>query len=333
MKLPNKFGSITKLKGNLRRPYMVRIYDGMKVSFETKKAYPRQRVLGYYATRSEAMKALSEYNSNPYNLDRQTVTIGEIWQQAKEKLTVSADRQKKYESNYRKYISPIKDMKISEVKTGVLQDLIDAIPYGYSTQSITRSVLNHIFIYALQNDIVQQNYVDYLNLETPKTAIERELYTPEEIEQLWKDSSVPEYAMTLILLYEGMRIKELREMPKSAVNLTKWTLKIEEGKNDQSRREIPLNRQIRGLIQEAMDRPGTLLFGFSKTHYDHFVRTNLNHKPYDTRHTFASKANELGLPKLTIQRIMGHKPDSVLAQTYIHMTIEELQEAIDKVVY
>ena len=64
MKLPNKFGSITKLKGNLRRPYMVRIYDGMQVNFETKKAYPRQRVLGYYATRSEAMKALSELTEN-----------------------------------------------------------------------------------------------------------------------------------------------------------------------------------------------------------------------------------------------------------------------------
>lgn len=333
-KLPNKFGSITKLKApNLRRPYMARIYAGMKVNFETKKAYPVQKILGYYATKSEAMKALAEYNSNPYNLDRQTVTIDEIWQQAKEKLTVSADRQKKYESNYRKYISPIKDMKISEVKTGVLQDLIDAIPYGYSTQSITRSVLNHIFLYALQNDIVQQNYVDYLTLESPKTSIERKLYTSEEIQALWKESSIPEYAMTLILLYEGMRIKELREMPKSAVDLTKWTLKIVEGKNVQSQRVIPIHEAVRGLVVDAMNRPGTMLFGFSKTHYDYFADKNLHHMPYDTRHTFASKANKIGLPKLTIQRIMGHKPDSVLAQTYIHMTIEELQEAINKVVY
>lgn len=333
-KLPNKFGSITKLKApNLRRPYMARVYAGKKVNFETKKAYPVQKILGYYATKSEAMKALAEYNANPYNLDRHSVTIKEIWQQVKPKVDVSEDRMKKYESNFRLYISPIENMKISDIKTAALQDLIDAIPYGYSTQSITRSVLNHIFSYAVQNDIVQQNYVDYLKLDSPKTEIERQLYTPEEIADLWQNAAIPEYAMTLILLYEGMRIKELRELPKKAVDLTKWTLEISEAKNVQSKRIIPLNRKIRGLITEAMKSPGDLLFGFSKQHYDYFVKTNLKHTPYDTRHTFASQANKIGLPKLTIQRIMGHKPDSVLEQAYIHLSMDELQEAIDKIIY
>ena len=105
-KLPNKFGSITKLKApNLRRPYMARVYAGKKVNFETKKAYPVQKILGYYATKSEAMKALAEYNANPYNLDRHSVTIKEIWQQIKPKVDVSEDRMKKYESNFRLYIS------------------------------------------------------------------------------------------------------------------------------------------------------------------------------------------------------------------------------------
>ena len=70
MKNPNKYGSITKLTGNRRKPWMVRIYKGMKVNHETKKAYPEQIVLGYYASRKEAMDALAEYNLNPYNIDR-----------------------------------------------------------------------------------------------------------------------------------------------------------------------------------------------------------------------------------------------------------------------
>lgn len=333
MKLPPKYGSVTKLKGNLRRPFMVRIYAGMKVNFETKKAYPYQKVLGYYATRSEAMKALAEYNANPYNLDRTTVTIKQLWDQIRDKVNASEDRKKVYESTFRKYIEPIADKKITDVKTGALQDLIDSIKYGYSTQSNVRSVLNHIYLYALQNDIIQQNYVDYLKLDSPKAEIERELYSSDEISALWTDSDIPEYAMTLILLYEGMRIKELRELPKDAVDLTKWTIRIDEGKNTQSQRTIPIHERVRPLVERAMQSPGSYLFGFSKQHYDHFVRTNLNHKPYDVRHTFASKANEIGLPKLTIQRIMGHKPDSVLTQTYIHLTMEELQDAINQVIY
>lgn len=333
-KLPNKFGSITKLKApNLRRPYMARVYAGKKVNFETKKAYPVQKILGYYATKSEAMKALAEYNANPYNLDRHSVTIKEIWQQIKSKVDVSEERMKKYESNFRLYINPIANMKISDIKTAALQDLIDAIPYGYSTQSITRSVLNHIFSYAVQNDIVQQNYVDYLKLDSPKTEIERQLYTPEEIADLWQNAAIPEYAMTLILLYEGMRIKELRELPKDAVDLDEGTIRISEAKNEQSVRTIPIHSKVRPLIEKALKSDGDLLFGFTKTHFDYFVNQCLHHKPYDTRHTFASQSNKIGLPKLTIQRIMGHKPDSVLEQAYIHLSMDELQEAIDKIIY
>lgn len=333
MKLPPKFGSITKLKGNLRRPYMVRIYDGMKVNFETKKAYPKQKILGYYATRREAMQALVEYNANPYNLDKTKVTIKEIWYQIKDKIDVSDDRMKKYESNFKKYLTPIHDKKIAEVKTGALQDIFDAIPHGYSTQSITRAVLNHIYGYALQNDIIQQNYVQYCKLEAPETQIKRDLYTEEEIAALWKEKDRPEYAMTIILLYEGMRIKELREMPKDAVDLTNGTLEIREAKNVQSKRIIPIHDRVRPLIEDAMNRKGDKLFGFTKTHYDYFVKQCLDHRPYDTRHTFASKANEIGLPKLIIQRIMGHKPESVLEQAYIHLSMDELRESINRVDY
>ena len=333
MKLPPKFGSITKLKGNLRRPFMVRIYDGMKVNFETKKAYPKQIVLGYYATRKEAMDALVEYNANPYNLNRQKVTIREIWDQIRDKIDVSEDRKKKYKGNFDKYVFPIADKKIAEVKTGALQDLIDAIPYGYSTQSVTRAVLNHIYTYAVQNDIVQQNYVDYLKLERQETKIQRDLYTAEEIAAIWKEADRPEYAMTLILLYEGLRIKELREMEKDAVNLDEGTLQIRQAKNAQSVRTIPIHSKVRPLIEKALKSNGNLLFGFSKTHFDYFVNQCLNHKPYDTRHTFASKANELKIDKLTIQRIMGHKPDSVLEQAYIHLSLQELSEALEKVLY
>ena len=333
MKLPPRFGSITKLKGNLRRPYMVRIYDGMKVNFETKKAYPKQIVLGYFATRKEAMTALVEYNANPYNLNRQTVTIREIWDQIRDKVDVSADRMKKYKSNFDKYVFPIADKKIAEVKTGALQDLIDAIPFGYSTQAITRAVLNHIYTYAVQNDIIQQNYVDYLKLEPQGTKIQRDLYTAKEIAAIWKEADRPEYAMTLILLYEGMRIKELRELPKDAVDLVEGTIRISEAKNEQSVRTIPIHSKVRPLIEKALKSDGNLLFGFTKTHFDYFVNQCLHHKPYDTRHTFASKANELKIDKLIIQRLMGHKPDSVLEQAYIHLSIKELSEAIELIVY
>lgn len=334
MKLPNKYGSVTKLSGNRRKPYMVRIYSGMKVNYDTHKAYPNQVVLGYYATRKEAMQALAEYNANPFNIDRNTVTIGELWDQIKDKVDVSDDRRATYKRTYHKYIEySIAPERIIDVKTGRLQELFDSVEYGHSTQANIRSVLNHIYTYALQNDIVQQNYLEYIHIESEETTIQRQLYTPEEVANLWENKDKPEYALALILLYEGTRIKEIRELLKADVNLKEKTIYISKAKNEQSKRLLPIHEKVLPLIKTAMKSPGDRLFEYTARQYSYFTENVLGHRSYDTRHTFASKANKIGIPKLTIQRLMGHKPDSVLEQAYIHLSMDELREEINKICY
>lgn len=333
MKLPNGYGSVTKLKGNRRRPWMARATTGKVVNHETKKAWPKQTVIGYYETRKDALQALADYNVNPYNLDRQTVTIDELWGQIKDKIVCSDERRKVYKRNYHNHIEfTIGDMKIADVKVGRLQELFDNVTQGYSTKSNIRAVLNQIYLYALQNDIIPQNYMEYIKIGTEESHIERELFTPEEIAELWAMKDVPLYSMTLVLLYEGMRIKELRELPKENVDLAAGTISITEAKNEQSKRIIPIHETVRPLIEAAMKSSGIFLYGFTKTQYAYFMN-QLGHKPYDTRHTFASRANALGIPKLTLQRIMGHKPESVLEQAYIHMTMDELRKALNVVCY
>lgn len=333
MKNPNNYGSITKLTGTRRKPWMVRIYKGMKVNHETKKAYPEQAVLGYYATRKEAMDALAEYNLNPYNIDRNTVTIRELWEQIKDKIDASEDRKKVYQRCFEKYLDPIADKRITDVRTALLQELVDACDYGYATQSNIRSVLNRIYNYAQQNDIVYQNYAKYVKIDAENVQIQRNLYTPEEVAALWEHQDQTEYLMTIILLHQGMRLKELRDLPKNNVNLAQNTIKITEAKNPQSKREIPIHKRVRPIIERLMEEPGDKLFNITARQYSYFADNVLHHKAYDVRHTFASRANELGINKLIIQRIMGHKPDSVLEQSYIHLTMEELQQAIDQVCY
>lgn len=335
MRNPPNYGSITKLKGTRRRPFMVRITTGRVVNFETKKAYNKQIVLGYYATRKEAAQALAEYNANPFNLDRQKVTIRDIWDQIQDQIDVSETRRASFKRSYKKYIEPkIADNRIVDTKTGALQDLIDSIKYGYSTQVIVRCVLSQIYTYAVHNDIVNQNYVDFVHVKPQETKIQREIYSADEIAYIWsKVDERPEYAFTLILLYEGMRIKELRDMDKDAVDLKEKTFEIRIAKNDRSVRTIPIHSKVLPIVEQAMQSEGSKLFDFNKAHYDYFVKEHLKHRPYDTRHTFASKANKIGIPKLTIQRIMGHKPDSVLELSYIHLSMDEIREAIEKVTY
>lgn len=80
MKLPNGYGSITKLSGKRRRPWMVRIFKE-NIYDENLGDYKVSRVvLGYYKTRKEAIDALAQYNSSPYDLSQGKITFGEIYQ-------------------------------------------------------------------------------------------------------------------------------------------------------------------------------------------------------------------------------------------------------------
>ena len=59
MKNPNGFGTVTKLKGRRRKPWVVKVTIGY--SDEGKQL---QKSIGTFANRSEAMKHLAKYNSS-----------------------------------------------------------------------------------------------------------------------------------------------------------------------------------------------------------------------------------------------------------------------------
>lgn len=333
MKQPNGYGSVTKLTGNRRKPYMVRITTGKVYNEETKKAYCERKVLGYYRTRAEALSALGAYNTKPYNLDSNSITLTEVWDMIKDTVNVSDNRKKVYRTVFDTYLSDISKMKMSEIKTVHLKKIFDDCEHGYSTQSNIRSVLNRIYSYSMENDIVNKNYMDYIKLESEETMIQREIYTDEEIAAFWENKHIPDYAFTLVLLHQGMRITELVDAMKEDVDLVNNTISIKKGKNKFSIRTIPINEHIKDILESQMKLPGLRLFDMNYRHYRYFVEQNLKHKPYDSRHTFASKLNKKKERLVVIKKLMGHKPKSVVEQHYIHLTMEELQESINKVCY
>lgn len=81
MKLPNGFGSVYKLKDKPRRkPWMA--IRTMRWDIDEEKRTSRQvrKVIGYYATKQEAITALTHYNENPYDLDSRTLTFSDVYE-------------------------------------------------------------------------------------------------------------------------------------------------------------------------------------------------------------------------------------------------------------
>ena len=81
MKLPNGFGSVYKLSGRRRRPWVAAKTFGWEFDEKGQRRLSRSKqAIGYYATRQEAMTALVQYNENPYDLDFNKTTFSEVYE-------------------------------------------------------------------------------------------------------------------------------------------------------------------------------------------------------------------------------------------------------------
>lgn len=342
MRNANRTGSVTKMAGNRRRPYIVRISDGYVYDEDNDKYILKRKTLGYYESQAKARKALADYLDCPCELDLIDITFSEIWERVKPTLKVSKSRLDCYSSAFN-YCKPIHNKKLRELKSDALQKIIDACPKKSGTKSDIKTVMRLIFEYGMKNDIVPKDYSDYVHFERDAVTIKRELFSSEAVSRLRTRSNEWPYALMLILLYTGMRISEFTENTKANVDMVNKVIKIEKAKNASSVRTVPIHNDIIPLIEMFLSHPGTDLCtkpNGTKFNYKNFMSRELKeiceyigeeHTPHDTRHTFITKARECGLNNLVIQRIVGHAPDTITEKVYTHLTNEDLVESVNKV--
>ena len=68
MRLPNGYGSVVKLSGKRRKPYLVRKTVGWHYDKEKDKQVQDYIVVGYAPTKAEGLQMLAEYNKNPFDV-------------------------------------------------------------------------------------------------------------------------------------------------------------------------------------------------------------------------------------------------------------------------
>ena len=101
MRLPNGYGGVTKLSGRRRKPYMVRKTIGWHIDEKNDKKVQDYVVIGYAATKSEALQMLADYNNNPFDVSASKITFKEVYDRwsAEKFPTVSESNVKGYQGN------------------------------------------------------------------------------------------------------------------------------------------------------------------------------------------------------------------------------------------
>lgn len=359
MKLPNGYGGITKLKGNRRKPFMVRVTVGWELS-ETGKQKQIYKTLGYFEKRQDALNALSEYNKNPYDLNAKTITFSEVY------AKWSEPHFKKYPgskgglvSAYKK-CEPIYKIKMHELRKTHMQDIINSYSHqSEESQTKIKTLFIQSFKYAMENDICSKDYSQFLTINAPKNKKKKEKYfNTEELDKVFNNldfivdypinkKSYTQINLTdtvIILLYTGLRITELLELKIKDIDLKNRTMFIDGTKTESAERLVPIHKELIPVLEKLMktNKENLIEITYGKpvingTQYrkyffePYMLHLGLSHTPHALRHTFISimDSNGVSANSVTLKRIVGHSNSSV-TEHYTHKDITELIEAIDK---
>lgn len=320
MRLPNGYGSVYKLSGHRRRPYVVKkTIDG------------RQRALGYFESYQAAFEFLVEIN---HCTPTHQVTFSAVyvaWSQ-RHFPDVSLSSRQAYSISYR-HLSPLHAMPFGSISYSDLQSAIDAVPAGYCTRKKCRVLLSQMYKYAIKNGIVDHDLSPFVELPKHVSIYKKKPFTARQIGKLWRSLDVPCVADALILIYTGMRVGEYIALRPADINVRQKYIDIKQSKTAAGIRKIPIHHRILDMLTERK-ASGTIC---PCPTYDSFRRlwdkamnaVRMKHTPHECRHTLASLLDSAGVNDTCIKMILGHARRGVTKSVYTHKTLRELRRAVD----
>ena len=245
-----------------------------------------------------------------------------------------------------KYFAPIYYVEVAKLRTEHLQKCIDECPHGRRTKENMKAVGTCVFRLAMQLDIVDRNYAEYVYIQK-EDKTERLAFTTEQIQTMWEHIDiVPDLKYVLILCYTGMRLGEMLGAKTATYNKEQGYFitgsKTEAGKD----RIITIAPQILPFFDD-FGKGDCLFFDGKKPPTEKVFRNNLFYPslqgigmdvlnddgshlytPHCCRHTFATMMKDVDAPNTDKQKLIGHSKFEMTAH-YTHTDVESLRKITD----
>lgn len=342
MKLANGYGSITKLKGHRRNPFMVRITTG-----KTKEGKYIREILGYYPSHSKAVEALSEYNREPYDIASRKLTFADIynkWIETPEFDRLSASAEKCYKAAFKKY-SLIHNKSFTSIKIADLQSCIDKNTSGYSSNRDMKHLASKLYQYAMVQEIVTQNKSTMLTVGEPnKTQKEKIPYSDEEIDILWQHSDDEIVKLILIYIYTGVRCNELLYLEKKHLHLDEQYFEVVKSKTESGIRLVPIADDIVPFFEYfanksnnkwviTAEKGGRLQDCWYRRLQANVLKAlGMQHTTHEARHTCITQMTIHNVNASIIKEIVGHKSAQTFTErVYTHIYMKTKIEAVNTI--
>ena len=339
MRNPNGYGSIKKLSGNRRRPYIFVISQAGK-----------QRIIGYYATHVEALIAQTDYNIHHARprLSDNKMTFSELYYRWRPEHIAhygsSISAQNGYSAAY-KHCRNLWDKELTKIRYHHLQAVVDDMAksgLSYSSRKKVRSLLTLLFSYARRMEYSERDFSGLIHIGKNKPVRPHHVFSRQKINRLWRDDG-PGTDTVLILLYTGMRVSEMLHLRKSDINKRQKYIDIKRSKTVSGIRIIPIHSLIWPLILSRLETPGDFLIctsdgrPYSYSSYCTLWKSVMArihgeiHTTHDCRHTFATLMDNAEANENAKRRILGHAGTDVTNGVYTHKSLQQLRKAIQRI--
>jgi len=329
IKRANNTGTVYKLSGRRRRPWV---------------AAMGKTILGYFETKTAAQEVVNGL-VNKTVTDHYNITfkeVFELWKLEHFKRLTGYGKEG-YETAYT-HFGGLYNEKFRELRTSHYQPVFDAVSdQGRKRPTLEKmkQLASQLSQWGMREEIIATNYAQFIRLpEAEKT--EKETFTVDEIKKL-KASTDDAAKLVTILIYTGMRIGELLslETDNVFVNYCIGGEKTEAGRD----RIIPIPHEARSemayfkakaegkpLLIDGYDGNRTVANFRKRDYYGLLETLDISKKsPHSTRHTYASMAVKSGMAPETLQKILGHADYSTTANIYVHADIDALISAAEKI--
>ena len=224
------------------------------------------------------------------------------------------------------------------------------------------NVLKSALSLAKSLEITQKDYSNKIKLpsatEKPVTAFEK--HEQEKLERYCLNSKKSNYIGIVICLYTGIRLGELLaltwddiDFSTGIMSITKTAYRIKENgvprividqpKTRNSSRVIPLSKSLLEILKKIKKisnskfvistRDGGIVGtrSYQRTYERILNKLGIPYKNFHSlRHTFATRAIELGMDVKTLSEILGHKNPMITLQRYTHSMMSYKTEMMNK---
>lgn len=338
------------MSGKRRNPYMVRKTIGWEYDPAKDKQVQKYAIIGYAATKAEAIQMLADYNLNPFDVKASKITFQEVYEKwSKTKFpTISKSNVHGYEASY-KVCGTLYNRIFKEIRLADLQLVVDTCGKNFPTLKKLKGLFSQLYEYAMKNDICNKDYSEYVDIlqykEKNPDKRDHNKFTKEEVDRLWELSDQPFYQIILMLVYNGCRISEFLDLKKENINLEQQYFDVIASKTENGIRRVPIADKVLPFYKawyESSDceyllhTPQNQHFDY-RNYYDSYwtplmESLGFDHKPHDTRHTCISMLVEAHVDQTMIKKIVGHSGAMTLTEkVYTHLDVEALVEAINKI--